>query len=191
MANDAKLGLSHVVLFCSDLDRMAAFYKDVLGFIETDRGQARGGTIAFLTLDPEIDHHMIALATGRSGEGGESALNHIAFRVAGMPELRAKVAAVEAADGVSAVEHIDHGAWWSLYFRDPEGNRVEFFVDAPYYVQQPVVEALDLSKSDDEILHETLETYGDTPGFRPIGEWKTEAGARHRANKDRSRSTGK
>ena len=40
---------------------------------------------------------------------------------------------------------MDHGNAWSLYFRDPEGNRLEVFCDTQWYVEQPCLEDLDLS----------------------------------------------
>ena len=52
---------------------------------------------------------------------------------------------------------------------------MEFFVDTPWYMKQPIVAPLDFSLSDDEILRVTEETYRDTEGFRPMSEWRAEA----------------
>ncbi|MSQ73047.1 MAG: hypothetical protein EXR27_17420 [Betaproteobacteria bacterium] len=58
--------ISHIVIFCCDFRRMLTFYTSVLGFHLSDIGKARGNDICFLTLDPETEHHQIALASGRS-----------------------------------------------------------------------------------------------------------------------------
>ena len=46
---------------------------------------------------------------------------------------------------------MDHGNAWSLYFRDPEGNRLEVFCDTQWYIEQPCLEDLDLSLPADQI----------------------------------------
>ena len=65
--NRGKASISHVVLYCYDFKRMLDFYTNVLGFHLSDIGRARGNDICFLTLDPETDHHQVALASGRQG----------------------------------------------------------------------------------------------------------------------------
>ena len=58
-------GLSHVVLYVNDLDKMVAFYRDVLGLIKYHE---HPGRMVFMTPDPEIDDHQLALAKGREGD---------------------------------------------------------------------------------------------------------------------------
>src|SRR4029450_320945 len=58
-------GLSHVVLYVNDLEKMAAFYRDVLGLV---RYRERPGHMIFMTPDPEVEDHQLALAKGREGE---------------------------------------------------------------------------------------------------------------------------
>ena len=58
-------GISHVVLYVNDLDKMVAFYRDVLGLVEY---RENPGRMVFLTPDPDIDDHQIALAKGREGD---------------------------------------------------------------------------------------------------------------------------
>ena len=60
---------------------------------------------------------------------------------------------------------ISHGNAWSCYFKDPEGNTVEAYLDTPFHVPQPHGEALDLSKSDEQILRETEAACRADPGF--------------------------
>jgi catechol-2,3-dioxygenase len=69
---------------------------------------------------------------------------------------------------------VSHGNALSLYFRDPEGNRIELFVDTPWYVQQPVRIAMDMRLSDAEVWQWALAEAKKQPGFRPVGEWRAE-----------------
>jgi hypothetical protein len=49
---------------------------------------------------------------------------------------------------------------------------MEFFVDAPWYVKQPVVTKLDLSLTDEQIFETTREKWAVDPTFTPMSEWK-------------------
>ncbi len=168
-----KATISHVVLYCYDFPKMRDFYTSVLGFHLSDSGQARGNDICFLTLNPEVDHHMLALAAGRTGPPDCRVINHIAFRVDSLGELRSRYKQLKAAE-LKDIEPITHGSWFSVYYRDIENNRLEFFCDAPWYVRQPIVKPLDLSLSDDEILRATVEEFGKNPEFKLMTEWKAE-----------------
>ena len=42
-------------------------------------------------------------------------------------------------------------------------------------MKQPIIDKLDFSLSDEEILRVTEETYSDHEGFRPMSEWRAEA----------------
>jgi catechol 2,3-dioxygenase-like lactoylglutathione lyase family enzyme len=172
MPKFAKGAISHVILFCFDHDKMVSFYRDTLGFHQSDTGPARGETLTFLTLDPEIDHHMFGLCSGRTGPRDAKVVNHIAFRVHGMSELRRRYEQLKTALDVTDIDPTNHGAWWSVYFRDPEGNRMEFFVDAPWYVKQPVVTKLDLSLTDEQIFETTRAKWGVEDTFQPMRSWK-------------------
>ena len=61
------LAFSHVGLFVHDLELMEGFYRRVLGFTVTDRGElpAPSGRVGlvFLSRDPR-EHHQLVLATG-------------------------------------------------------------------------------------------------------------------------------
>jgi catechol 2,3-dioxygenase-like lactoylglutathione lyase family enzyme len=58
-------GFSHIVLYVNDLEKMSAFYQDVLGLIKYHENPGR---MIFLIPDPDIDDHQIALAQGREGD---------------------------------------------------------------------------------------------------------------------------
>ena len=52
-----------------------------------------------------------------------------------------------------------------MYFRDPEFNGVEVFIDTPWHVRQPQGEPLDLDKSNDEIVETTRAHFSTEPEF--------------------------
>ena len=176
----ANLSFSHVGFYVHDLPKMEEFYTRVLGFFATDRGIARGAPIVFLRRDPK-EHHQIILAEGRTGGPEARVVNQVALSAGSLQDLRDMLAILENEAEVSQIDPINHGNAWSLYFRDPEGNRIEVFVDSPWYVEQPLIEPLDLSQSDDEIHDRTRSAYGGSPTFRPAEEWRAEFGEKLRA----------
>ncbi len=129
--------ISHVVLYVCDFAMMKDFSPGVIGFHLSDQGRARGNDTCFLTLDPELDHYRIALASGRTGPRDAASLNHIAFRLGALADLRWRYERLMAEDAVPAVDPITHGSWLSVYYRDPENNRMEFFVDTPWVIAHP------------------------------------------------------
>ena len=54
--------LRHVGMYVRDIDVMAAFYREVMGFVETDRGETRGQRVVFLTRDAD-SHHQLVMET--------------------------------------------------------------------------------------------------------------------------------
>jgi len=166
-----KFELSHIGLWVTDMDKMRDFYTRLLGFNVMDQGQLPNGglRLTFLSKNPK-DHHQIVLVTGRK-EGTPSTINQITFRVASIREVRAMHDLV-LANKVQGVDPVDHGNAWSVYFMDPEGNRVEFFCDTPWYVAQPRREVLDFSLSDKEIEETTRKRIAGDPTTQPFGEWR-------------------
>jgi catechol-2,3-dioxygenase len=174
---ETTVAFSHFGFYVKDLEKMRAFYCRVLGFVETDRGIARGRPIVFLSRDPR-EHHQIVLVEGRSGSLDDLVINQISLRVGSLGELRLRYQLVKRETGVSDINPTDHGTAWSLYFRDPEKNRIELFVDSPWYVQQPRVDPLDLEASETDIVARTRATIETHPSFRPIEEWRREFAAK-------------
>jgi len=83
-----QLRFRHVGMLVRDIDRMAAFYKDILGFVETDRGTASGVMIVFLTRDPSA-HHQLVLSSGLPEPSGATrALQQLSFMVDSLDDLR-------------------------------------------------------------------------------------------------------
>ncbi len=162
--NPPNLSFSHLGLYVSDLAAMEDFYTRVLGFVVTDRGPLPGVDLVFLSRDPD-EHHQIVLVSGRPAELSFNVVNQISFRVPDLAALRAIHAAVAAEPRVGEIRPVTHGNAWSVYCRDPEGSRLEFFVDAPWHTPQPYREPLDLALSDGEIAARTEAQCRSRPGF--------------------------
>lgn len=141
------LGISHVGLFVRDLQKSKEFYTRVLGLTVTDEAD----WIAFLTADPAVDHHMLALVQGREAPPGTAIVQQISFRVPSLADLREFYERVVAA-GAPIQRQTTHGIAIGLYFYDPDGNPVEVFWDTGRQWPQPFNVPLDLSKPEEEIL---------------------------------------
>lgn len=164
-----SLTLSHVGIFVSDVDRMVDFYTRFMGFAVSDRGASPQGEIVFLTRDPG-EHHQLVLASGRPRELPFNIVNQLSFRVDSLATLR------ELHDGLrnepaEMLGPITHGNALSVYFHDPEGNRVELLIDTPWYVPQPYRASVDLSLPDDELWADIERRARELPGFRMRAEW--------------------
>jgi catechol 2,3-dioxygenase-like lactoylglutathione lyase family enzyme len=176
-----SIAFSHVGIYVSDLAAMEAFYVGLFGFTVTDRGRLdtpRGPVdLVFLSRDPD-EHHQLVLASGRPREVGFNVINQLSFRVDGIAALRALHARIAANPRVTEISPVTHGNAVSVYFRDPEGNRIELFFDTPWYVTQPLREPIDLSLSDEALMSALEEQARRLPGFRPHAEWRAEMARR-------------
>lgn len=174
------LGFSHMGLYVSDLALMEDFYTRVLGFSVTDRGELPTPSgmvgLVFISRDPG-EHHQIVLASGRPRGLPFNVINQISFRVEGLAALRHFHQALQN-ERASEISPITHGNAISLYFRDPEGNRIELFFDTPWYCAQPVREPLDFSRTDAEIMARAEEVARSLPKFQPREAWSADLAKR-------------
>ena len=171
MSDKLNIAFSHVGIFVKDLPRMARFYKEVFNFIETDEGEARGGNVVFLSRHPN-EHHQIVLET--AGDRPTSRIQQLSFRLPSLGNLRKMKECLENEEDATGLYQVNHCNAWSCYCYDPEENRIEVFVDTPYYVKQPCLHDLDLTMSNDEIMRDTEKLFGDEPTFKLRSEWSSE-----------------
>jgi catechol 2,3-dioxygenase len=171
-----SLRFSHVGLYVMEMARMVDFYTRVLGFAVTDGGKLGPATLTFLSRDPR-EHHQIVLVEGRPTGLPDRIVNQVSFRVDTLGELQLFYRRIRA-EAPRELAPVTHGNAWSVYFRDPEGNRIEVFTDTDWYVTQPVREPVDLDRSEDAIRRETEAFCRARPGFRPIAEWRAEIAQR-------------
>lgn len=164
------LWFSHVGFFVNDIERMRSFYQGALGFTCTDRGWLGAVEVVFLSREPS-EHHQIALMSGRPAELPFNPINQISLRVgslAGLRHFRDRLRAHGAGD----LQVTTHGNAVSVYARDPEGNRLELFLDTPWYCEQPLREPVDLSRSDEEVMAQAEAIARSRPRFMPRAQWQ-------------------
>lgn len=124
--------LGHVVLKVRDLDRSQAFFHGVLGLPVVAHARIRNKPMAFFSIAG--NHHDLALmesdADAPSAPQNSPGLAHVAFKIgSGLDELRAARSHLQE-HGVAIDAVVDHKVSQSLYIRDPDGNRIELYVDA-------------------------------------------------------------
>jgi len=169
--------LAHMGIYVHDREKMEQFYTDVLGLMVTDHGPGRNGVhLTFLSGNKD-NHHQVVLVTGRPDTSGFNPIQQISFMVDSLSDLR-EVHRRALSLGATDMRPVSHGNAWSIYFKDPEGNTVEAFLDTPFHVPQPHGEFLDLTKSDDEILRATEDACRKDPGFMPFKEFTRSLGER-------------
>jgi len=166
------LAFSHMGIYVTDPARMEDFYTRLLGFTVTDRGDLGATKLIFLSRDPK-EHHQIVLASGRPGEVRFNPINQISFRMAefaGLREMHRRLVA----EKVKELYPVSHGNALSVYFHDPEGNRIELFVDTPWYTQQPQRIPMDMRLPDGELWEWVEAEARKQPGFKPVEQWRSE-----------------
>jgi catechol 2,3-dioxygenase len=182
-ARAPRIQFSHFGINVRDLQKMEDFYTRVVGFQVTDRGSvdALGLTLTFMSMDP-VEHHQFVICSGNEDELGENKrnaffggpINQLSFRLESLDDLRIMYNRLAEENGETELMAGTHGIAWTVYARDPEGNTLEFFVDTPWFVDQPFLEPIDLAKSNDELMAETEALVRDKPGFQDYGEWRAE-----------------
>jgi len=160
-----------------NLEVMTTFYKDVLGLVETDRGTLNGRDVVFLSRDPD-EHHQVILFSGLAEPPREEIINQISFRVPDLETLIAFHSGVLANSRAEDIRPINHGNAWSVYFRDPEQNRIEVYVPSPWYVSQPCREPLEIGAGAAAIRTATEAWCRAQPSFRSAEDFRAEVAAR-------------
>ena len=169
-----RLQWSHSVLRVRDLDGMVDFYRDLLDFQVSDQGPlGPGGPEIVFMSGSSTDHHQIAFAVTR-GEEEASSLEHMAFRVASIVEVKAMFDRVTKDARVNGAAPITHGNAISVYFSDPEKNGIEVFCDTPWSVQQPQIRSWDPSLNDEEILAAIQSEFQSESGFMSMDEYRAQ-----------------
>ena len=125
--------LGHIVLYVHNIERSAAFYRDVLGWKQV--ADEVPGMPAAAFSSGRTHHELLLIEVGPTAQaqpqGRRVGLYHFGLKVGDSDdELREALAAVEAA-GAHVVGASDHTVTHSLYILDPDGNEIELYVDVP------------------------------------------------------------
>jgi len=122
--------LNHSVLFVSDVNRSADFYKRVFSMTEV---ASRPNQAVFLRLSGSNNHHDLAVmsvgANAPQPPRGSTGLYHLAWEVETIDELADAI--VELAQSGHLVGMSDHGVSKSLYAKDPDGIEFEILWRVP------------------------------------------------------------
>ena len=129
-------GIHHITLISGNLERSAAFYRDLLGLRLVEAGvnqddpgarhfwfgdgEGAPGTLVTLFEYPQME----------PGTVGVGSTHHFAFRVSGEDELEGWRRYLTSR-GVPCTPVLDRDRFKSLYIRDPDGHIVEIATDLP------------------------------------------------------------
>ena len=164
-----SIALSHFELYVNDVVSMEAFYTRYLGFVVTDRGAGTTGMV-FMSRNPG-EHHQLVLNPRSLELTSESPVDHISFRVESLANLRLFHESLAASS--AQLQTVSHGTSWSIYFRDPENNRLELFTDTPWHVDQPCRFEIDFQLSNQNLIDFTRASIEDLPGFGDVDIWRS------------------
>ena len=129
-------GIHHITLISGNLERSAAFYRDLLGLRLVEAGVNQD--------DPNARHFWFGDADGapgtlvtlfeyphmERGTVGVGSTHHFAFRVGSEDELEGWRRYLTSR-GVPCTPVLDRDRFKSLYIRDPDGHIVEIATDLP------------------------------------------------------------
>lgn len=174
------LRFSHLGFYVVDIEKQAKFYQQLLEFTETDRGFLEGPNgpmqLVFMSRDPD-EHHQLVLISGRPEHLAFNVINQISLKADSLATLQSFYRRLKDA-GVADIAPITHGNALSLYCRDPEGNRLELYVDTPWYVTQPCRVPAPFDLPEDELLAWAEQHARTLEGFRPRSQWRQEMAQR-------------
>ena len=136
---------------------MRDFYTRVLGLHVTDESQER--QLLFLSSRPQAEHHELLLTGGRTADPEVKLLQQLSFHVGSLEELR-QFHRLFKKEGVEIASTVTHGNTASIYFLDPEGNRLEIYYSLPVEWPQPFSEPIDIEQDDEGILRQIRELTG-------------------------------
>jgi catechol 2,3-dioxygenase-like lactoylglutathione lyase family enzyme len=170
--------VSHFEIRARDQAAMEKFYTEVLGFIVSDRGildkgPLKGRELIFLSHSPEEHHQIVLTPDDASAQGSStgSGVGHVAFRVDSLDEVRRVYEKVRRLPHAKP-EPVSHGNTWSVYFRDPEDNRIEIFTQTPWHTTQPARFDVDYDQPDPALKQATEATAQTLPGFTSGEDWQ-------------------
>jgi catechol 2,3-dioxygenase-like lactoylglutathione lyase family enzyme len=119
------LGLTHLALTVSDLERSFQFYHDVFGMLAVYREPH------FIQAQTPGAHDVLVLEVGTEDVGKSGGIKHFGFRLADARDLDKAATAIERAGG----KIMHRGEFCPgepyVFFTDPDGYEVEVWYEIP------------------------------------------------------------
>ena len=112
--------LHHIALGAVDVNGVAEFYRDVLGFEELDRHDDASGELRSIWLDAGGVTLMVERTSERRERVEGVGAGPFLLAISVEPDERAQIEDRLSAAGAEVEERTEH----SSYARDPEGNRI-------------------------------------------------------------------
>ena len=117
--------VGHLVLNVKDVERSKRFFEEVLGFPVVAQNQ-RG--MVFFSTDVKDNHHMLAIMPAKEGAAMPTpdhvGMQLVSFELGSFAELQDAYRLFKET-GVRIDHTVYHGITKSVYFFDPDGNRLE------------------------------------------------------------------
>ena len=119
------LGLTHLVLTVSDIERSFQFYHDVFGMLAIYREKK------FLQAQTPGARDVLVLEEGTDQVGKSGGIKHFGFRLVDARDIDRAVAAIERAGGkiIKRGEFVPGEPY--VFFTDPDGYEVEVWFELP------------------------------------------------------------
>jgi catechol 2,3-dioxygenase len=136
---EAGVTIGHVHVRTADIDRIRAFYVDLMGFdvmLEARGAPGWGTTGDILFVSAGGYHHHLRFNTWKSAGGapqpdGVAGLHHVALNFPTRHGLADIVSRLRTADWPIR-QASDHGTHIAVYISDPDGNDLELCCDRPW-----------------------------------------------------------
>jgi catechol 2,3-dioxygenase len=136
---DPEVRIGHVHLRTADIDRVRAFYVEIMGFdvvFEAREVPGWGTTGDILFVSAGGYHHHLGFNTWKSAGAppqpdGVTGLHHVALNFSSKAR-RAEVVQRLIDSDVPLRQLTDHGTHLAVYLSDPDGNDLELAWDRPF-----------------------------------------------------------
>jgi catechol 2,3-dioxygenase-like lactoylglutathione lyase family enzyme len=119
------LGLTHLALSVSDLNRSFQFYHDVFGMLAVYR------EVNFIQAQTPGAHDVLVLEPGGDSVGKSGGIKHFGFRLTDARDIDKAAKAIEKAGG----KITDRGEFVPgepyVFFQDPDGYQIEVWYELP------------------------------------------------------------
>ena len=164
-ATAAPRTLSHIVYFVPDMERMANFYIDRLGFVITDKFTNTG---PFLRPQANLDHHVLFMIQTPEYMQG---IEHLAFHMSGPADLMLAGSRMikKGYESFWGPGRHKFGSNWFWYFSSPLRVNIEYDADMDLHDGDWVMRETPMSAEASQMfLFENVEKW--SPGGPPPGK---------------------